>query len=831
MKKVSVGDTGSFIAHTTGQGMRRSERTIRLAKTFALISLFLLPQLTIAAETTLTGFTYRDGVLSVSSDQTLAIPTLQIRQGNTGSTPTQLVILKFPAAVGNFSYLQKLADKAVIGRPELRRLWVTPATGNPQAPGVEFIVEIKGKPSDLTALQPLWNTRSGHWELALKPSSVQPLPALAPIALSSASGSVNGVHAAGPVSSKLKGRVVQTKKIAHHFWNALSAKAVQFYNRPPAQPFQRKMEEVGQGQQASRISADDSALAPESRESILAGTQPEAYPSLPAVAENAPAFTPPETTVYTAHPAEAMPTLATSTHPTSSASPPSHPIAASSPVKNTPSNADIVTAHLYPWRDVSTAPLVAISPPSPPPSSLITAESTMIQNPASNRLVTISVPVTPAKPGPVVSKPLEMATPNAVAVVTTSPTQKEPIPPVSAPAAAAVVPVHPLVMTIPEKTIVSKSTSQAPAVSQSVSAAIVSTPDPALLARLSAIETELARQKAENAQLRAAMQASAAAQKLAAALPAQKVVAPAMPLPLDDSLAMMVLTEDRHPRPMTQTPQVHVKSKSPVTEAQPLLVNMPLPVAVNFQKALAPIHVELAAVPVKPEVLTASVPNVPEKSMPESYVVPPSAMADTRSSGTRGQAAPVLETGASSVSAASSVQESAATAPVLIAMGPSNVATHQNFSVPPDSEKPENAVVPAEPSSPVAQKMSAPKTGASSKPPAAPETAVEKMLKSALIARTDDERSYLKLATYYMQEKAWPQAEKALLVLLNVKPTSSQGYFSLALVYAAEHRPIEAQVTLDTYKRLNPTDTVSLRLAQDAIHMSRKASTATTATP
>lgn len=76
---------------------------------------------------------------------------------------------------------------------------------------------------------------------------------------------------------------------------------------------------------------------------------------------------------------------------------------------------------------------------------------------------------------------------------------------------------------------------------------------------------------------------------------------------------------------------------------------------------------------------------------------------------------------------------------------------------------------------------------------------------------------YIELATLYQEQGELSSAENILTLLLRQNPAYSMGYQQLALLYAREKRPQDAQQALENYQRLKPNDQQTILTIRQAI--------------
>jgi tetratricopeptide (TPR) repeat protein len=96
-------------------------------------------------------------------------------------------------------------------------------------------------------------------------------------------------------------------------------------------------------------------------------------------------------------------------------------------------------------------------------------------------------------------------------------------------------------------------------------------------------------------------------------------------------------------------------------------------------------------------------------------------------------------------------------------------------------------------------------------------SAREKQLLWTIKTYPERTQPYLALSELYRARGNWSAAEGILTRLLKKHPAHPQAYYQLAWVYIQEKRKLEAQVALDTYRRLHPSDKAGIQSLQNAL--------------
>lgn len=95
---------------------------------------------------------------------------------------------------------------------------------------------------------------------------------------------------------------------------------------------------------------------------------------------------------------------------------------------------------------------------------------------------------------------------------------------------------------------------------------------------------------------------------------------------------------------------------------------------------------------------------------------------------------------------------------------------------------------------------------------------VKEDLKKVIASQPNQQAAYWELQQLYLNEGNYKQAIEVLNNLLLVDPSNQKAYLSLVELYLSHAQPLEAHVTLESYKKINPGDTVLINTLQEKVN-------------
>lgn len=103
--------------------------------------------------------------------------------------------------------------------------------------------------------------------------------------------------------------------------------------------------------------------------------------------------------------------------------------------------------------------------------------------------------------------------------------------------------------------------------------------------------------------------------------------------------------------------------------------------------------------------------------------------------------------------------------------------------------------------------------------PSEPNARTKEMLRKRIVSNPADTAAYWELKDLYYNEGRYPEAAEILENLLLVNAQEDAALFSLAEIYLLLAKPLEAQMSLETYRKRAPNDLARINPLQDKVNM------------